>query len=162
MQRRMLEANTQKFRGRQCRVSEHLHRLNRDITEARPAPVTPGSTRSSPKPSSPLATWCWRVRYLEPINRVIAEKVLAPTVQTLRYCCGTSKNDDYMNTQKDLKVALDLWYIVYASKGENMKIDDTNQVVTTPRLPLGYAMEVDFASAGATPSLTKTASANPV
>jgi len=105
----------------------------------------------------------WAHPYCAPINRVIAKKVLAPTVQTLRYCCGTSKNDDYINTQKDLKVALNLWYIVYDRNGENMKIDDTNQVVATPQgTTWGVQWELDFPSAGATPSLTKTASANPV
>lgn len=116
-----------------------------------------------PKAIFASGDFVWAHPYCNTITRVQAKTKLATWNKNLLYCCGKSlggRERDYFNNKTDLRICLNLWYVVKDDKGKMMTDEETGETFRAAYgLTLGVQWELEFN--GALIELSKTDSATP-
>ncbi|HKS08899.1 MAG TPA: hypothetical protein VJS13_05080 [Pyrinomonadaceae bacterium] len=116
------------------------------------------------KPKAIFASgdFVWAHPYCTTIERVVEAKTLAPTTNHW-FACGKplgGRQNDYFNNESELRVCLNLWYVVKKEKGQKMKEDEDGHIFHAAYgWTWGVQWELEFD--GDTVTLNKTDTASP-
>lgn len=118
------------------------------------------------KPKAIFASgdFVWAHPYCTTIERVEEQKTLAP-MENHRFCCGRSLGGgarDYFNHESELRIGLNLWYVVKKVKGEKMKEEDAGGHVFHADNSWTFGVQWELEFNGADVRLDRTAVASPI